>query len=288
MQKNVNIAALILGYSATKSFYALTKYLRESSVDCFIHIDQKAHQEDFIPYEAGSGKIQFLTARKSIFWRGFSMIEAMIELLKAAQRTGPYDMFMFLSDNSMPLLSRENLHRKMSAEVDYISARIARDNFELRYRNFYMLDCEPTQIRWIPSAERKFTPEILARFERLGRVYATGKKPLQSVFHGSQWMALTRTSVTRILESWENDIWLRESFEFSEVPDESYFHTIICSDMKPIWRPFMHVDWSGPRPPRTYTSISELRELPSWDTLFVRKVELSEGTELEWIDSLLQ
>ena len=107
------------------------------------------------------------------------------------------------------------------------AAAPANDALKLRYERFFMFDSAATQVRWTPVIDREVTLDALQRFAQLSVVRSRGKKPLASLFHGSQWMALTSASVDRILNSWENDSWLRELFEFSEARMKAYFHTIL-------------------------------------------------------------
>jgi hypothetical protein len=115
-----------------------------------------------------------------------------------------------------------------------------------------------------------------------------GKKPVAAHYKGKQWMSLTAKSVNRILASWEDDPWLRESFEFSFVPDETYFYAILAAHALPQSRRFMYDDWSGNPVPKVFRSIDELRSVDFNGALFVRKIEF-EANEIEiWIDTLLR
>jgi hypothetical protein len=101
-------------------------------------------------------------------------------------------------------------------------------------------------------------------------------------------MALTSTSADKILASWEGDIWLRESFEFSEVPDEGYFQTILSEQEVPAWRPLMYADWSVPSPPRIFRTPDELSQIDTGGALFVRKIDFNGRDLNSWTDRLLQ
>lgn len=243
----MKIAALILAYNYPLGLSALARLFSAVDIDTFIHVDEKI---DIFPFqEFGGPNVIFIPRRKRIFWRGFTMIEATIELICAAMENNKYDRYIIISDDSLPIVEMQEFRRRIELNVDYIDLSIVPPIFQSRYENFYMFDSEATQVRWLPVVDREFSDDALMRIERLKALRKIGKKPIPTVFYGSQWMSLTASSVQCILESWNEDHWLRESFEFSEVPDEGYFHTILAQNLHLPSRPLMHVEWSGNPPP---------------------------------------
>lgn len=216
------------------------------------------------------------------------MVEATIALICAAVDDGGYDRYIIISDDSLPTVKMRELRDKIELGEDYISVGIAPEIFRSRYENFYMFDSEATQIRWLPVADRALSDDALERIGRLNTLRKIGKKPIPTAFHGSQWMGLTDKSIQCILESWNKDHWLRESFEFSEVPDGGYFHTILSQNYRLPSRPLMHVEWTGSPPPQVFTTIDELAAINSKDTLFVRKVNMVPEQLKIWTELLLE
>ena len=215
------------------------------------------------------------------------MVEAIIELIHAAMEKERYDRYIIISDDSMPIVEMQELRRRIELDVDYVDLGAVPAAFQSRYERFYMFDSEATQVRWIPVIDREFSDDALSRIERLSALRKTGKKPVPTVFYGSQWMSLTAPSVQCILDSWNEDHWLRESFEFSEVPDEGYFHTILGQNLRPSPRPLMHVEWTGSPPPRVFTTAEELSAITSATALFVRKVNMAPEQTTLWTEFLL-
>src|ERR1700688_818088 len=97
------------------------------------------------------------------------------------------------------------------------------------------------------------------------------------------WMALSSRSVDVIMTSWDKDILLKESFEFSLFPDEAYFHTILGNRRLLSSRRLVHDDWSVQSPPRVFRTFEELLAIIPDDALFVRKVVLDAADMERWM-----
>lgn len=278
------IAVLILAHGSPVGLAGLARFFDAPGFDLFVHVDAKADDAPFRA-AASSAAIRFIEPRINIFWRGFTMIEATIALLKAARRQKPYARYVILSDDTIPLQPLAAIRQQLSGEQDFVTTRKA-DDFRHRYDSFFLLDSLATQVRWLPLRDRVVTPDLIARIKRLEVLMAHGKKPLPVFWYGSQWMALTAATAETILRSWESDGWLRESFEFSEVPDESDFQTVIGEYSGPADRPLTYVDWSVPEPPRVFTALAEIEGLHKPGFMFLRKARLPREQLYQWIDRL--
>ena len=125
--------------------------------------------------------------------------------------------------------------------------------------------------------------QALARIGRVIALKARGKASIGEYYKGSTWMALSSRSVDVILTSWDKDILLKESFEFSLFPDEAYFHTILGNHRLLSSRRLMHDDWSVQSPPRVFRTFEELLAIVPDDALFVRKVVLEAADMERWM-----
>jgi len=284
----VRIAAVVLAYRYPAGLSALARFFNAADIDMFVHVDAKIDDRPFrLAAKSASRDVIFVEDRVRIFWRGFTMVEATIGLLKAAKAHGGYDRYLIISDDSLPLVAPAEFRRTLEIAGDYVTARPVSDHLRLRYDRFLMFDSEATQVRWIATVDREVSEDMLQRLARLGSLRKRGKKPLAFYYHGSQWMGLTSTSVEKILASWGEDPWLRESFEFSEVPDEAYFHTIISEHGAPEWRTLVYADWSAETPPRVFKTLEELHKLDAHHALFVRKIDLQQGDLDLWMARIL-
>jgi hypothetical protein len=287
---SAHIAALVLAFRYPIGIAGLSRFFAAADIDLIVHVDAKADNTPFREAASGAGAhVLFVDDRVRVFWRGFTMVEAMMRLLTTAWARGQYDQYLFISDDSVPLVGPNKLRERLERDGDFVAARPANEDIlRLRYERFFMFDSEATQVRWLPVIDREVTQDAVERFAQLGALRKRGKKPLQTIYHGSQWMALTSTSVERILASWECDHWLRGSFEFSEVPDESYFHTILSQNGVTAWRPLVYSDWSVPSPPRVFRSPDELAGIDTGGALFARKADFDSGDLQVWMDRHLR
>jgi hypothetical protein len=276
-------AVLILAHKYPAGVAALSRYLAPAHFDIFVHVDAKVDIEPFRKTTHASPAVSFID-RINVFWRGWTMIEATMNLIQAAKRHRHYDSFVLLSDDSVPLVNRQVLLQALQTFPTMIQLR-AHQQRRWRYDKFFMFDSFATQLR--PTSVREVTDDTIERFERLITLKRRGKMPLDVFYEGSQWMALSNEAVGRVLQRWASDQWLRESFEFSDAPDESYIHTILGPLRLYKSRTLMKVDWSVRAPPRVYSSIAELEAVERREELFARKVDLKPDELNAWIDRML-
>lgn len=279
----MKIAVLILAYRYPIGLRALAGFFSAPCFDIFVHVDRKTDAGQFAEYAGAS--IHLLEDRIPVFWRGWSMVEATMRLVIQAKSRCDFDRYLFISDDCVPIVDAGAVVRALEAFPDYMQFQDARHRAS-RYEKFFMFDSKATQLRW--TADREVTDDALDRFERLGALRRRGKKPLAQHYQGSQWWALSRESIARVLDSWHSDQWLRESFEFSDAPDEGYFQAILAETCLARSRRLMWVDWSvqTPPPPRIFRTCEELAAIRPMTELFARKVDL-EPPELDsWIARL--
>ncbi|WP_298216350.1 beta-1,6-N-acetylglucosaminyltransferase [Acidocella sp.] len=279
-----DIAVLILAHTSPGGLAGLARFFAGAGCDLFVHVDAKA-DEAWFRDAARPWPVRFITPRINVFWRGFTMIDAMISLIQTAHGQKPYARYVILSDDTLPLQPPDVIRNKLSGPEEFITTREAED-FRFRYESFFLFDSVATQIRWIPLRERAVTPDLIARMKRLEALMNRGKKKLERFWYGSQWMALTAAAMDKILRSWEDDAWLRDSFEFSEAPDESYFQTIIGESLGPVNRPLTYVDWNAPEPPRVFAELAEIEALNRPEFMFLRKARLPAAQLDQWITRL--
>jgi hypothetical protein len=120
-----------------------------------------------------------------------------------------------------------------------------------------------------------------------------GKAKLDKLYHGSGWWALSHGTVATILDRYYSDLHLRESFEFSAIPEEQYFHTIIgLSNINRPRKYFMHVDWDKHPDikPYIFSEFDELMEVKknNPELLFVRKTDMESTEVRDFVWHLLQ
>ena len=104
-------AYLLIVHEYTYVLEILLKCLDDERNDIFLHIDRKTKQ---FPVE----KCKKLVTRSnliivpgvSVFWGGYSQIEAEMLLLETAVRKQHYQYYHLLSGSDLPLASQNNIH----------------------------------------------------------------------------------------------------------------------------------------------------------------------------------
>jgi hypothetical protein len=122
---------------------------------------------------------------------------------------------------------------------------------------------------------------------RLAQLRARGKYQISHLRHGAAYWALSARAIDVILERHETDQHFRESFEFSAIPEEQYYHTILGeSDYDARTAPFMFMDFSKDPRPFVYSTRTELLELQQRKQLFARKIRLDAPEVAQFLQEL--
>ncbi len=278
----MKVAVLVLAYGYPLGLKALSRFFAtDPSFSLFVHTDQKVDINPFID-NAGSSAIM-LEDRVKVYWRGWTMVEATMQLITKARSQGAFDRYLLISDDSIPLVNLQALSRAIQDSPDYMQLAPTPSR-SWRYERFFMFDSEATQLRFTPN--RNFDDDALSRIERMIALHRRGKKPIKYFYQGSQWWGLSASSIEKIVESWGEDQWLRESFEFSDTPDESYFHQILGQAGTYDSNPLMWVDWSAKIPPKIFTTSDDLLNITKQKQIFARKINFTENELMRWIEAL--
>jgi hypothetical protein len=258
----------------------------------FVHVDAKTPLEPYEPL-GGEPNVTLLGQRRDIFWGGFNTVEAAVSAIEFAQATAHFDRFVFTTEDSVPLVNPGEMSCRLDSDVDWIAIHADNPGWVWqRYRNFFFFDSRATSFRYFEAIERFITEHDLCRLDRMRNLMREGKAELPELYHGCGWWALSRDTVNTILERHHRDRKLRESFEFSAIPEEQYFHTIIglSASSRPRQN-FMYVDWDRDAEikPYVFSRYEELKgvreEQP--DLLFVRKTGLDSEDVDAFVDEML-
>ena len=275
----MNIAFLIL---ATKNTQQLRRLIRSFSYSekyqFFIHVDSKFDLEEFRNKTGNSNNTNYIVNRYSIFWGGFSMIEATVELINHALSNSNADIFCLLSDDSAILFDENHVTSSLSKTQNRISIYNPENNPTLlsRYNQYYLLDSNMTSPRYVPLEYRSFNPLFIKYHEKyLNFLNSWGGKKQITPMHGSQWWTLSRIVLEKIIEVIKNDAHLYESFRYTAIPDESLFQTIISEykiDIGTSQNSPMYVDFNKEPKPYIFKSREEIKGVNTENKLFIRKV----------------
>jgi hypothetical protein len=242
-------------------------------------LDSKANQTEFEKHLSGLSFL-WLNHRFDISWGGFEMVRCTLEALKTVVNSEiNYTHIALLSGSCMPLLASHDI-------VDFLKA----------YPNTTFMDCNPVDcikegvdrhaLQWYRFGRGRFDLTALpyrhTPYKKAMRVLALFclrlcvKRELKSfklvnkafrnaprldqgvdVRIGSQWWVLTRNNAVDIIAFLNWNPWFVEYFEYSKIPDESFFQTLL---------PFLGQQGHNVtiQPSLTYTSWKDSAPSPEW------------------------
>jgi hypothetical protein len=288
----MKVAIVCLAYLGSRSgIDLLSRYFLRMDAHLFVHVDAKKPLD---PYVNNAPNVTLLPTRREIFWGGFNTVETAVSSIEFAQKEGPFDRFVFTTEDSIPLVCPSELEDRFASDVDWIAINYPSPPWVWqRYPDFFYFDSRATSLKYFEAEDRFITEKDLGCLKRMRLLRRKGKTKLPELYHGCGWWALTGSTVDTILERHYSDKRLRESFEFSMIPEEQYFHTII--GLSKVNRPresFMYVDWDRDEyvKPYVFGRYEELKEIQrdNPELLFVRKTNLESGEVADFVEELLQ
>lgn len=272
----MTIAVLVLAYREPGVLSMVMPAYRKAGFDVFVHLDAKASMFDYVRAMGEHAQhCRFIDSRVPVFWGGFSMIRATMRLLETALETKGYSNLLLVSDDTLPIVPVERLRSALGARVERIAIRRLQEDelFVQRYRKFFLLDHPATSLLGRPIETAFIDDALVETFGRLQARRRAGKVDLP-LYYGSQWWCLTADAARTVLSLHAEHTDLRESFEFSAVPDEMYIQTLVANyaDAHGIVQGPVHVDWTRDPKPFVFSSFEQFAGSVSPDHLFVRKV----------------
>ncbi len=270
----MNSALLILGHREPQVLREAVPVYLAAGFDIYLHVDAKTDLGEYsLLLGDAASACRIITDRISIFWGGYSMVEAELALVHTAMKTAHYDRFTLVSDDSFPLMSGAVLQAYLQNSYDRVSIRklTPNDNFMSRYTNYFYLDHPASALRGRPIETARIDEQFLYHMRKIEDLRKTGKKQI-GVYYGSQWWSLSRGSMDIILNQMASDPHLMESFRYSAVPDELLFPTLIGNFIphSNFRGSLMFVDWSKDPKPYVFKNYEEVKSIGSTHA-FARK-----------------
>jgi hypothetical protein len=255
----MKIAVVCLAYlRLANGVRMLSEYFAKLDADLFVHVDAKVScevYEDLLTCP----NVHFVKDRLPVYWGGFNTVRAVIKTLQIARDSAEYDRFILLTEDSVPLRSPSEFLSSLSDDTEWIdSNELPTENWR-RYTRFFCFDMPATNPRFYNPIDNFFTEEHTRKLNRMQSLMAMGKLNLRRLCHGSGYWALSSVAISTVLETHFTSDHLRSSFEFSAIPEEQYFHTILGNaGMARRRRPFMKADFTRPPHPYVYRTAEEL------------------------------
>ena len=295
----MKIAYLILAHNTPRHLRRLITRLSSIPSRIFIHLDKKSNADDFSGIKGRN--IHFTQERVPVFWGDFSLVEAILILLKTAikDQWRP-DRFVLLSGADYPLRSasyiekffEDNPGKEFINLVAMPNDAAGKPISRLTIYNFRPGD------HWITKVIRKrlIKAGVLPP-KRDYRIYLRHLAP----YGGSTWWALSREASDFILTFVKEETRVVNFFKNTHIPDESLFQTILGnSDFRSrIVRNLTYADWSAGGPSPAYITEKHLdffqvtSSFPSSDVygvgemLFARKFSDDSEELVSRLDNLI-
>ncbi|MDR7102055.1 beta-1,6-N-acetylglucosaminyltransferase [Croceicoccus sp. BE223] len=297
-----DLAFLVLAHDDPAMLKRLCHRFAPSSV--YVHLDAKAADLDASTL-ADMDHVTVLDRRHAIDWAGFAMVEATLDLLRAAQADGLARHTLLLSGHCYPIRPLAALRQKLSAlnGEDIIQmVRVDRGSILTG-----LVGRHWRQAPYLPAGLRAGWP-ILARIDdtarrvrnrvarSVGRDFhrESGGLPL---YHGASWWCLSRATVEEVLAANDRDRRLHDALRTAFAPDELFFQTLIAAGPRAGRQHGPTTDYGGENiyeAPLVLVARDEGRWLrdgertrdmiATSDRYFARKIASSEAGLLDWID----
>jgi hypothetical protein len=238
----MKIAYLILAHKNPLLLRRAIAALSFGDADFFIHIDAKS---DILPFLAiNAQNVVFLEERIKVYWGEFSQVRAILALISAAiNRPKTYDYFILLGGSDYPLQTKEYIHKFLDVHrgVEFIDMVKIPNLPAGRPISLMTRFCAESS-----TPLRRLAAKALCRAGILERDY---RKHLHGIepYGGETWWALTRDACQYISEFVRTQPGIVKFFTNTEVPDETFIHTIIGNSpfAKRTRRNLLYRDWSA-------------------------------------------
>ncbi len=201
-----------------------------------VHVDAKANIDLFAHEFCNNAQVIFVEKRVDVYWGGFSSIEATMNALEAAIRSGGgCGRYVLLQGCDFPIHSNAYIDAffEKYKDIEFIRAY----NATRSHRRFNYMKCYGYHLYDGVDRSRVSLKSILARaltgFNKLGIKYRRGyyldeaENKKYEVYWGWAHFAITSNCAKYLIEVYQNNIDLNRYFKHIFPADETYLQTII-------------------------------------------------------------
>ena len=265
----------------------LAEYFSAADADLIVHVDISTDVDPYAAVAASCPHVTLIKNRRRCWWGGFNGARAVLDMLRTAIETEKYSRYLYITENTLPLRPRSEWLAAMEMPIDYIAASTHGAD-RTRYDAFYYWDCDAMTPRCCSTALYPLSAIADADLERLRRLRRRGKVLLPQLWQGCCHWALTQPAAEALVDRHEHDKTLRESFEFSMIPEEQYYHTILGQSgfLNQETPQCVYQDFSRAPAPFVYRRRSEFKALQAAPALFARKFDLASPDAQRFIRDL--
>jgi hypothetical protein len=301
----MKIAYLITAHNQPAHLHRMIEALNNSDTAFFIHIDAKSDLNSFSP-QSYPENVTFIENRVKVHHGGYSLVIAMVNLIKCALNQDAFDYFQFLSGWDYPIKSRTYIHEFLN------------QSYPTNFINFYRLT---------PSADFYENISKYYFIDEVGNSPHLMQKPLKAIqylisnasydrpffddmipYRGSTWFCLNKATMYYIyhyLQTEKGKCYL-EYFRKVLCGDEIFFQTLVLNSPFAEFcrfydrdrnttprnenKAYLHyIDWDQKRENPAVFDLTDLTKLLASDALYARKfTEKKSARLLDELDRLTE
>lgn len=230
-------AVLILAHNDFEHLKRLINKFDQKYFDIFIHIDKKNDKKTIAELKKEikfkfKKNIFFVEKPQKVYWGGFSIVKAEIDMLNMALNHSSYRHYILISGSDYPIKDTKDLNDYLSLNMDkdFIKAvdlyelsdnNPLRKNVSFKHKFDYPVFNNTNTLLF--KANRKIVNLFMNNFpiskNLLGKNF--------HIYHGSQWWILTEDTIIKILGEYKSNKKIYDKY-FKNIfaPDEKFFHSI--------------------------------------------------------------
>ena len=222
------VAYILLCHKDAAAIVAQAERLTALGDKVSIHFDARAPKSAFDVLEAALGdnpNVVLAARRKKCGWGHWSLVDATLEALKAAEQAFPRAThFYLLSGDCMPIKTGEYVRDFLDRrDVDYI------ESFDFFTSDWIKTGFKEERLiyrHWFNERTQK--RRFYATYSAQRRLGLTRRVPEDlRVMIGSQWWCLRRHTVEMLLEFITERPDVMRFFRTTWIPDETFFQTLV-------------------------------------------------------------
>ncbi|WP_029276830.1 beta-1,6-N-acetylglucosaminyltransferase [Carnobacterium jeotgali] len=225
------ICYLILAYNDPENLHRLVNRLNDRA-DFYIHIDKKNDITPFATLFDSYPNVTLIQNRVKIYWGGFSIVQAELNLIETAlNKHDSYMRYVLLSGSDYPIKNSNDIYRffEKNTNTEFIRG-INLD--KIKNKELFGLHIDLWQKHdypWIKKTNTTFFKIFRAVINKVLRKFHLPKAIRHhkfDLYHGSQWWALTDSCLRELINiyhSKERDYLI---FKIGFASDEKFFHTL--------------------------------------------------------------
>jgi Core-2/I-Branching enzyme len=251
---DMKVGYLIVAHNHPQHFRRLLQAILTPQSAAFVHIDAKTDIAPFAQQQLALPNLHFAKHRVPVYWGEFTMVEAVLDLMRTALDEKPaYDYLVLISGSDYPI-------RPPAAFEDFLARNAGQQfinvvqmpNDEVskpltRLQHYKVLSGKASTIPLKIARRLLIKTRVLPR-ERSFTTALNGLLP----YGGSTWWALTNGACRYILDFVEREREFVRFYRNTWFPDEGMIHTILGNSphAASIRRNVTYTDWAkrGPHP----------------------------------------